>query len=238
MDLVNNQRCLYYDVACNSADYFPKPAKRKAMQKALVVEDNPTVATVMASYLRRVIPTIAVHQAPSLKDARACLTHIRPDIVLLDIGLPDGRGTQLLTEACLPSESLVIVTTVFADDEYVFEALRAGARGYLLKDESDEEFIRAFEGILAGRPALSPAIARRIIDFFRPQTADKILSPRETELLSLIAQGHSVRRAAEALGLTQNTAAGYLKNIYQKLQVNCRAAVTRKAIDLGLVKPF
>lgn len=208
------------------------------MQTALVIEDNLAVSAVMAGYLRQVFPTIMIQQATSLKEARACLISTRPDIVLLDIGLPDGKGTQLLTDACFSRESLVIVTTIFADDEYIFEALRAGAQGYLLKDESDQEFIRAFEGILAGRPPLSPAIARCMMDFFRPQAPDKILSQRETELLTLIAQGQSVRRAAETLGLTQNTAAGYLKNIYQKLQVNCRAAVTRKAIDLGLVKPF
>lgn len=208
------------------------------MRTALVIEDNRAVSAVMAGYLLQVFPTLTIYQAVSLKEARACLMNTCPDIVLLDIGLPDGKGTQLLTEARFSAQSLVIVTTVFADDKNVFEALRAGAQGYLLKDESDQEFIRAFEGILAGRPPLSPAIARRMMDFFRPQTPDRVLSQRESELLTLIAQGQSVRRAAETLGLTQNTAAGYLKNIYQKLQVNCRAAVTRKAIDLGLVKPF
>lgn len=208
------------------------------MQTALVIEDNLAVSAVMAGYLRQVFPRISIHQAASLKEARVCLMNNFPDIVLLDIGLPDGKGTQLLTESCFPAQSVVIVTTIFADDKNVFEAMRAGAQGYLLKEESEQEFIRAFEGILAGRPPLSPAIARCMMDFFRPHTPDRVLSQRESELLTLIAQGQSVRRAAEALGLTQNTAAGYLKNIYQKLQVNCRAAVTRKAIDLGLVKPF
>jgi DNA-binding NarL/FixJ family response regulator len=208
------------------------------MRTALVIEDNSAVSNAMAGYLRQVFPTILIQQATSLKEARACLRDVYPDIVLLDIGLPDGKGTQLLIDGCLSADSLVIVTTIFADDEYVFEALRAGAKGYLLKDESEQEFIHAFEGILAGRPPLSPAIARCMMDFFRPQAPDKSLSQRETELLTLIAQGQSVRRAAENLGLTQNTAAGYLKNIYQKLQVNCRAAVTRKAIALGLIKPL
>lgn len=208
------------------------------MQTALVIEDNQAVAKVMESYLRQVFSTIAVAHAGSLKEAREYLISSCPDMVLLDIGLPDGKGTKLLTEGRFAPQTLVIMTTIFADDEHVFEALRAGAQGYLLKDESDQEFIRAFEGILAGRPPLSPAIARCMMDYFRPQTRDNILSQREAELLTLLAQGQSVRRAAEALGVTQNTAAGYLKNIYQKLQVNCRAQVTRKAIDLGLVKPF
>jgi DNA-binding NarL/FixJ family response regulator len=190
------------------------------MQTALVVEDNRPVARVMEGYLRQVFSTIKVTHVCSLKEARECLASSRPDIVLLDIGLPDGKGTKLLIENCFAPQTLVIVTTIFADDEHIFEALRAGAQGYLLKDESDQEFIRAFEGILAGRPR------------------DTILSQREAELLTLLVQGQSVRRAAENLGVTQNTAAGYLKNIYQKLQVNCRAQVTRKAIDLGLVKPF
>lgn len=205
------------------------------MQTGLVIEDNVSVSTVMTGYLHQVFPAITVHQVASLQEARAQLHSFTPDIVLLDIGLPDGKGTQLLTESCFNAKSLVIVTTIFDDSDNVFDALRAGAQGYLLKDETDQQFIQAFEGILAGRPPLSPAIARCMMDFFRPQIPNKVLSQRETELLTLIAQGQSVRRAAQALGLTQNTAAGYLKNIYQKLQVNSRAAVTRKAIDLGLV---
>lgn len=208
------------------------------MQTGLVIEDNPSASTIMTGYLHQVFPAIIVHQVASLQEARVKLQSFTPDIVLLDIGLPDGKGTQLLTESCFDNKSLVIVTTIFDDGDNVFDALRAGAQGYLLKDETDQQFIQALEGILAGRPPLSTAIARRMMDFFRPQTPNKVLSQRETELLILIAQGQSVRRAAEALGLTQNTAAGYLKNIYQKLQVNSRAAVTRKAIDLGLVKGF
>lgn len=205
------------------------------MQTGLVIEDNLSVSRVMTGYLQQVFPAITVHQVTSLQEARTQLRSFTPDIVLLDIGLPDGKGTQLLAESCFDVKSLVIVTTIFDDGDNVFEALRAGAQGYLLKAETDQQFIQAFEGILAGRPPLSPAIARCMMDFFRPQASNKVLSQRETELLTLIAQGQSVRRAAEALGLTQNTAAGYLKNIYQKLQVNSRAAVTRKAIDLGLV---
>lgn len=208
------------------------------MRTGLVVEDNLSVSGVMANYLRHVFPAIAVQEAASLQAARERLLKFSPDIVLLDIGLPDGKGIQLLTESCFSASTLVIVTTIFDDGDSVFEALRAGAQGYLLKDESDAQFIQALAGILAGRPPLSPAIARCMMDFFRPRALPKALSQRETELLTLIAQGQSVRRAADALGLTQNTAAGYLKTIYQKLQVNSRAAVTRKAIDLGLVKPF
>lgn len=208
------------------------------MQTGLVVEDNLSVSVVLANYLRKVFPAIAIQQVASIKEAKETLCHFCPDIVLLDIGLPDGKGIQLLTEDVIAPRSMVIITTIFDDDRQVFEALRAGAQGYLLKDETEEQFIRALEGIVTGRPPLSPAIARSMMAFFRPQVSSRVLSQRETELLTLIAQGQSVRRAAETLGLTQNTAAGYLKNIYQKLQVNCRAAVTRKAIDLGLVKPF
>jgi DNA-binding NarL/FixJ family response regulator len=175
-----------------------------------------------------------IYRAGTLAEACKILASVTPDLVLLDIGLPDGKGTNLLLDAKLTAESLVVITTIFDDDIHVFDALRAGAQGYLLKDDTDAHFIAALEGIVAGRPPLSPIIAQRIIASFRPLANTNTLSPRETELLVLIAQGQSVRCAAVLLGITQNTAAGYLKTIYQKLQVNSRAEVTRKAIELGL----
>ncbi|MDO3381643.1 response regulator transcription factor [Gilvimarinus algae] len=207
------------------------------MQSALVIEDNRMTAKALAGYLRSAFTGIDVRLCESLAQARDQLARQRPDIVLLDIGLPDGKGTALLEEPCLSGVPWVVMITIFDDDEHLFAALRAGAQGYLLKDETDERFIEALKGIVAGRPPLSPAIARAMMSHFRPKLPRTDLSPRELELLQLIADGLSVRAAAERMGLASNTAAGYLKTIYQKLQVNSRAGVTRKAVELGLVPP-
>jgi DNA-binding NarL/FixJ family response regulator len=204
------------------------------MKTALIIEDNIAVAKNFTKSLMIVFAGIKVHHASTLAEARRLLVDIDPDLVFLDIGLPDGKGTNLLLDGTFTTNNLVVITTIFDDDLHLFDALRLGAQGYLLKDNIDANFIAALEGIVAGRPPLSPSIAQRIIASFRPNIADNLLSPREIELLTLVAQGKSVRSAADTLGVTQNTAAGYMKTIYQKLQVNSRAEVTRKAIELGL----
>lgn len=205
------------------------------MKSALVVEDIDSVAQSLADSLVRVFPGIAVSFAGTLADAIQQINDVLPDIILLDLGLPDGRGSNLLLHRELKDKVWVVITTIFDDDEHLFEALRLGAQGYLLKDDLGELFDAALAGILAGKPPLSAGIARRILQTFRPATQDSNLSAREHKLLALVARGYSVQRAANELGITYNTAASYLKNIYQKLEVGSRAEVTRKAIDLGLV---
>ena len=205
------------------------------MKSALVVEDIESVADSLAKSLVRVFPDIKVEIASTLAEAIQHINQFSPDIILLDLGLPDGRGSNLLLHRQLNKESWVVVTTIFDDDEYVFEALRLGARGYLLKDDLGEAFDTALAGILANKPPLSAGIARRIIQSFRPASPDVGLSARENELLALVARGYSVQRAATELGVTYNTAAGYLKNIYRKLEVGSRAEATHKAIDMGLI---
>jgi DNA-binding NarL/FixJ family response regulator len=204
------------------------------MRTGLIIEDNIAVAKSFTKSLMSIFPGIHVCHAATLADARKILIDMSPELVFLDIGLPDGKGTSLLLDGTLTHESLVVITTIFDDDLHLFNALRLGAQGYLLKDNIDSNFIVALEDIVAGRPPLSPSIAQRIIASFRPVITNNLLSPREIDLLTLVAQGKSVRSAADTLGVTHNTAAGYMKTIYQKLQVNSRAEVTRKAIALGL----
>ena len=98
-----------------------------------------------------------------------------------------------------------------------------------------DDFDQALAGILTGKPPLSAGITQRILNTFKPVQAEAILSARETELLGLVAQGYSVQHAADKLSITYNTAASYLKNVYQKLNIGSRAEATRKAIQMGLV---
>jgi len=161
-----------------------------------------------------------------------------PDLALIDLGLPDGSGTRVIEVlASTAPDCQRVVTTIFADDVHLFPALRAGATGYLLKDQAPEQLARSLTGMLNGEPPLSPAIARRLLQTFAPVASEpgERLSPRERETLMLTAKGCRLHEVAEQLGVTRNTAAGYLKSVYRKLDVNSRAEATLEAVRRGLV---
>jgi DNA-binding NarL/FixJ family response regulator len=134
----------------------------------------------------------------------------------------------------------VLVVTLFEDDDSVFTALRAGARGYLLKDADQDELIRAIQAVSRGEAIFSPAIAQRLVHYFaalRRTAADLTfpeLTDREREILHLIAQGHSNTDIARELALSAKTVGNYVSNIYSKLQVADRAQAILRARDAGL----
>ncbi len=134
-----------------------------------------------------------------------------------------------------------MVTPIFDDDRHLFGALRAGAAGYVLKDQSRNDLVEMLAGIHAGRPPLSPSIARKLLSVFQDEGADgdtnahTLLTQRKREVLTLIAKGYTVARVAEMLGITRNTAAGYVKIIYRKLNISSRAEATLEATRQGLI---
>jgi DNA-binding NarL/FixJ family response regulator len=210
----------------------------KPIDRVLIVEDIPEVAQWLVRRVDDALLAGKVRVAYSFTEAVSLLQRHEYQLVLLDLGLPDGDGSALIPAIKGGAAgALCIVTTIFDDADHLFTALRAGADGYLLKDESEEDFVSQLKGILAGRPPLSPSIARQILQQFQPAQAepDVKLTPREQEMLTLVAKGLSVKHAAEKLGISHHTAASYLKIIYQKLEVNCRAEATVRAMNLGLL---
>ncbi len=212
------------------------------MQDALIVEDLPEAQAWLQATLHSVYPNIIVRTAKTLAEARQCINNHIPDLALVDIGLPDGSGIKLIDELNQANaKTACIVTSVFDDDQHLFSALRAGAKGYVLKDQSQDDLANMLQGIIGGQPPLSPAIARRLLDFFKPepltQPAENKLTPRELEVLTLISKGYTIAKVAEMLGITRNTAAGYVKIVYRKLNVNSRAEATLEATRLGIVNP-
>jgi len=207
------------------------------MESILIVEDIPEVRHWLGSVADAIFGAGYVHLTDSVQGARDLLRNVVPDLALIDIGLPDGNGIDIVRELKqLSAESICVVTTIYDDSEHVFSALKAGADGYLLKDESEADFSARLKGILLGQPPLSPSIARRMLSFFRPSDELSVnLTDREKEVLSLIARGYSVKHCAELLGLSHHTVADYVKVLYKKLQVNSRAEATLRAIDMGLV---
>ncbi|HET9049079.1 MAG TPA: response regulator transcription factor [Chiayiivirga sp.] len=204
--------------------------------RILIVDDLASSRDWLAKAVALAFPASTVSSAGSLAQARVLLSPV-PSLALIDLGLPDGSGVELI-EALNPLGCLCVVATVFDDDAHLFPALRAGAQGYVLKDQSTQELAELLTGIASGQPPLSPSIARRLLRHFHPEpTQEAPLTARESEVLSLIAKGLSVVEVAGMLGLSRHTVAGYLKDIYRKLAVGTRAEATLEAMRRGLVAP-
>lgn len=223
------------------ADAAPAPSAHRCAS-ALIVEDLDTVRDWLQSILLECFPGVAITLAGDLASARQRLATAAVDLVLVDLGLPDGSGIDLIREAHQRHPDMqMIVTTIYDDDSHLFPALRAGACGYLLKDQPREQLVRQLGGIARGEPPLSPAIARRMLRVFEPEQLahDQLgrLSPREREALVLIAKGYRLAEVAEALTVTRNTAAGYVKSVYRKLEISSRAEAALAASRMGLVQP-
>jgi len=212
-----------------------------APTSALVLEDLPSVAGWLAGLLRRSFPGVAIAQAATLAEGRRLLDDgVDPQLALVDLGLPDGSGVALIREVAqrLPA-CTIVVTTLFADDAHLFPALRAGAHGYLLKDQPEERLAAALDGILRGEPPLSPSIAQRLLREFNavpePHPDLQRLTQREREVLVLLSKGCRLPELAERLQISRHTVSDHLKNIYRKLNVNSRAEAAIEAARLGLV---
>lgn len=214
----------------------------KKIERALVVEDVASAAAWLSGLLQEVF-ACDIYVAASVREGRRKLSMYQPDLVLVDLGLPDGSGIELLRFAAQQfPECLRVVTTIYADDEHLFAALRAGVQGYLLKDEPDAKVRRALKSIADGEPPLSSLVAQRMLAAFgvpaHPQSEgqeEEALSPREREVLMLIAKGMRLPEVADMLCISRNTAAGYIKSVYRKLGVSSRAEAALKAANLGLV---
>ncbi|MDB5588790.1 MAG: response regulator transcription factor [Devosia sp.] len=207
----------------------------------LLVEDQPHTRDWMLGVLASAFPGLRVATAGTLKAAHHWLDANGTELTLavVDIGLPDGSGIDIVRRlaAELP-DALPIVATIYDDDAHLFEAIAAGARGYVLKDEEASLLVGYFKRIESGEPPLSPSIAHRMLAHFRGPTLARPdtsgLSPRETEVLTLLARGMTVSEAATRLGLQPQTVASYVKVIYQKLNISSRAEATREALKRGL----
>ena len=209
----------------------------------LVVEDQPEVQRNLVFMLKKCFLGTEVQTANTLKEAiRYMETSQRFRLVLVDIGLPDGSGIDLIREiqAHFP-DTPTVVATVYDDDENLFNALAAGARGYLLKEQDESQLLHGLRQFEQGQPALSPRIARRLLRHFHeqaPPAPDQAivaaLSPRETEVLGLIGRGLRVSEVAVHLKLAESTVSSYIKEIYTKLNISSRAQAALEAERRGL----
>lgn len=212
------------------------------MNAGLVIEDIPATRLWLGEALASAFPGIAVESAGTLGAALALIERQAFEVALVDLDLPDGSGLEAIAalRRRLPATTAV-VTTIFDDDAHVFPAMQAGAQGYLLKEQPRERFIAGLQGILRGEPPLSPAIARRMIAHFNaaaaPAGGEEIaLTPRETEVLRLVAKGFTQQEIAGHLGLSRHTVVDHVKALYRKLNVSSRAEAALAATRRGLVR--
>ena len=215
------------------------------MRSVLLLEDHLPTAAWLIDVAQNAFPATPIVHCGTLEAARQWLERNLCFIALLDIHLPDGSGIDLIPVIrSQQQDATIVMTTVFDDNQHLFDALRAGAQGYLLKEQSAAALTEKLAGIYKGEPPLSPGIARRILAHFSPDatpapsvaTKPKCdLSPRETETLTILAKGYSIKELARLLEISDHTAAGYVKSIYRKLNISNRAEATLEAARRGLV---
>lgn len=182
-----------------------------------------------------------VGEAGSGDEAVALAATLQPDVVLMDINMPNVNGIEATRQILHTSPHIsILVLTMFDDNDSVFAALRAGARGYLLKGALKAEILRTIRGVSSGEAIFGPAIARRLMRYFAglkpmaPPQAFPELTEREREILALIAQHITNPEIAERLALSQKTVRNHVSNIFSKLQVVDRAQAIIRAREAGL----
>lgn len=207
----------------------------------LIADDHPLFRKGMRTLLESMPDIELIGEAKSGQEAVEMATEHQPDLVLMDLQMPGGSGLSATRELSKASPSVhILIVTLFQDDESIFAALRAGARGYILKDAEEEEMMRAIRAAGEGEAIFSPAIATRLIDYFAtnrtlvPQEVFPELTDREREILVLIARGESNAAIADKLFITVKTVRNHVSNIYNKLQVADRAQAAIRAREAGL----
>jgi DNA-binding NarL/FixJ family response regulator len=209
--------------------------------RVLIADDHPLFRDGMRGLLDSVADAEVVGEATTGEEAVELAEKLQPDVVLMDIKMPGINGIEATREILHTSPHIgVLVVTMFEDDDSVFAAMRAGARGYLLKDARGEEVLRAIRSVNDGEAVFGPGVARRLMDFFsarKPTTAPRAfpeLTAREEEVLTLIAQGYGNKEIAEQLFLSLKTVRNHVSNIFTKPQVADRAQAVIRAREAGL----
>lgn len=207
------------------------------MREVLVLEDLPDAAAMLRNMVNLAFPDAACRIVASLAAARAALADHVPDLALVDLGLPDGSGIDFIEQLSRQHPACItVVSSITGDDAQLFAALKAGAQGYLLKEQPAPELATLLRGIAQGQPPLSPAIARRLIRHFQlvspPDEAH--LTSRERQVLTLLARGLRLTEIAADLGISRHTVSDHVKHIYGKLNISSRAEAALRARSLGL----
>jgi len=205
-----------------------------------IVEDDEEVRQRLEKMIQDDERFDLLDSSANVTDGKSALEKFKPDILLTDLGLPDGSGIEvikLIEEKHLDCEAMVI--SGFQDEHNVFNALQAGAKAYILKHDESQKITDAIITMMEGGAPISPVIARLMLQKFQPiQPAIELteaLTERQVKILKLVSQGFSSKEIAEKLSISYYTVTTHIKNIYNKLQVNSRAEALHEAVKLGLL---
>ena len=215
--------------------------KRPSAIKVAIIEDRRDIREGLAVLINGTEGYRCTDAFRSMEEALESLDRSLPDVALVDIGLPgmsgiEGIGILKERHPDLP----MLMLTVYNDDDRIFDALCAGACGYLLKNTPPARLLVSLEEAVMGGSPMSPEIARRVVTLFRdirpPETADYQLTPHETRLLKLLVDGHNYKTAAQELGVSVNTISFHMRHIYEKLQVHSKSEAVSKALRHHLIR--
>jgi DNA-binding NarL/FixJ family response regulator len=216
------------------------------MKNILLLEDLPEIRAWMKTLVLQVFPGSQISESARVHDALELISAVRFDLALIDLGLPDGSGVDVVARLReTQPEAQSVVVTIHDDDEHLFPALQAGAFGYLLKEQAREAISEQLNRMSQGEPPLSPSIARRVISHFANQAKPQArahniphvsLTDRENEVLLRVAKGFTLPEIGVQLNLSRHTIADYVKQIYRKLNVSSRAEAALEAQRLGLFR--
>jgi DNA-binding NarL/FixJ family response regulator len=208
----------------------------------LIVEDDERFRAAFASVIGAAPDLRLVGTAADLPQGLLLLRELKPDVLLVDLGLPSGSGIELIryAHAHLPATDVMVVS-VFGDEPHVMASLEAGATGYLLKDAHPADLAEQIRTLHAGGSPISPVIARQLLLRLAPEPtpspdAEALLSPQERQVLTYSAKGFSFEEIARMLGVSRHTVMTYVKRSYRKLQVHSKTEAIYEARKLGLVR--
>jgi DNA-binding NarL/FixJ family response regulator len=220
----------------------PAMSEKKPI-RLLLVEDHRLVRAGLRALFEGSPNIEVVAEADNGREALAQIAEHRPTIVLMDISMPNLNGIDATRQIARESPGLhVIILSMHSNDEYVLQALRAGARGYILKEAAPRELEFAVEAVTRGELFLSPAISKRVIDDYLAQAAGDItplerLTPRQREILQLIAEGKSTKQIAAVLDTSLKTVETHRASLMKRLAIHDVAGLVRYAIKHGLISP-
>jgi DNA-binding NarL/FixJ family response regulator len=206
-----------------------------------IIEDQPDIREGLSVLIHGTPGYRVSGRFRSMEEALAHIGKDLPDVALVDIGLPGMsgiEGTRRLRER--HPALLVMMLTVYGDNERIFEAMCAGACGYLLKKTPPARLVESLREVVAGGAPMSPEVARRVVQLFQkvhpPESADYRLSPTELRLLKLLAEGHHYKTAATEMRISVNTVSYHMRSIYQKLQVHSKSEAVARALRDRLIQ--
>jgi DNA-binding NarL/FixJ family response regulator len=215
----------------------------------VIVEDEPEFRRRFAQIIENEPSMKLVGVAANRREAQAIIDKEDFDVLLIDLGLPDGNGIELIKQVSQKKpEADIMVVTVFGDEQHVVSSIEAGATGYILKDSTPADVISCIRLLRAGGSPVSPVVARSVLRAIRnrmgstspaaraSQPENNPLSARETEILQLLAKGMSFNEIGEILGISPHTVTAHIKKIYRKLAVHSRGEAVYEATQMGLLR--